>query len=331
MNYVENHFEEVVRKIFTKAGYTVSNDIAHAKYEFDFLAEKDKTAYGIEVKMQPRSYHEIVPTMEYIIRMTTKAAKNRNLSPVIVFNGIIAKTVKDELERNYHELIIVDISNLIAAVPPHTELRTELLAAIPYSIDEIKPQESDALPSWIQHGAHEESLIKELENCVPGKAGFRDFEKICTDILKATFNDQLTLWKEQKTSNNNLYRFDLLCRIKDSHNSTFWNIVERNFFSKYVVFEYKNHRSQIKQEQIYTTEKYLYSKALRTVAIVVSQHGADANAQWAAKGAFRESGKLILLIDAKDLEIMLKMKLEGDDPSELFLEKLDNLLMELEK
>lgn len=55
------------------------------------------------------------------------------------------------------------------------------------------------------------------------------------------------------------------------------------------------------------------------------------NAQRVEKEAFREPGKLILLIDAKELEIMLKMKLEGEDPSKLFLEKLDNLLMELEK
>lgn len=36
------------------------------------------------------------------------------------------------------------------------------------------------------------------------------------------------------------------------------------------------------------------------------------NAQRVEKEAFREPGKLILLIDAKELEIMLKMKLEGE-------------------
>ena len=39
------------------------------------------------------------------------------------------------------------------------------------------------------------------------------------------------------------------------------------------------------------TEKYLYEKSLRKVAIIVSRKGADTNAKKAARGSLRESGK----------------------------------------
>lgn len=141
----------------------------------------------------------------------------------------------------------------------------------------------------------------------------------------------MALWREQQRSNKDLYRFDLLCRIKDGNQKTFWSILERYFNSKYVVFECKNYTEPITQKEIYTTEKYLYSKALRSVGILISAHGYDENACWAAKGCLRENGKLILLLETRGLIEMSKMKLDQENPSNYLLEKLDDLLMNLEK
>ena len=145
------------------------------------------------------------------------------------------------------------------------------------------------------------------------------------------FADDLTLWREQKHSNNGLYRFDLLCRIKNGDQNTFWSIVERYFQSKYVIFEFKNYSRNITQKEVYTTEKYLYSKALRCVAIIITSKGMDKHAEWAAKGVLRETGKLILIFEKQDVIKMCEMKMKDEDPSEYLLDKLDGLLMELEK
>ena len=98
-----------------------------------------------------------------------------------------------------------------------------------------------------------------------------------------------------------------------------------------MVFEFKNYNNPITQKEIYTTEKYLYSKALRSVGIVISAHGYDENAFWAAKGCLRENGKLIMLLETEDLIEMNKMKVDQEDPSNYLLDKLDELLLELEK
>lgn len=128
-----------------------------------------------------------------------------------------------------------------------------------------------------------------------------------------------------------MYRFDLLCRIKDGNQKTFWSILERYFNSKYVIFEFKNYNEPITQKEIYTTERYLYAKALRSVAIIVSANGYEENAYWATKGSLRENGKLIMLFDSGDLIAMNKMKMEQEDPANYLLDKLDNLLLDLEK
>ena len=159
----------------------------------------------------------------------------------------------------------------------------------------------------------------------------RKYEVICRKLLENIFSEDLTLWKEQEKSNKKLYRFDLLCRIKDGNQKTFWSIIEKYFKSKYVIFEFKNYGEPVTQKEIYTTEKYLYAKALRRVEIIISQNGYDENATWAAKGCLRENGKLLVLLTTDDLIKMNNMKENQDDPAEFLLEKLDNILMELEK
>lgn len=119
--------------------------------------------------------------------------------------------------------------------------------------------------------------------------------------------------------------------IKDGNQKTFWSILERYFNSKYVIFEFKNYNEPITQKEIYTTERYLYAKALRSVAIIVSANGYEENAYWATKGSLRENGKLIMLFDSGDLIAMNKMKMEQEDPANYLLDKLDNLLLDLEK
>ena len=152
-----------------------------------------------------------------------------------------------------------------------------------------------------------------------------------SETIAECFFDDLALWKEQQNANGELHRFDLLCRIKDGNQKTFWTILERYFNSKYIVFEFKNYNDAVTQKEIYTTEKYLYSKALRSVGIMIAANGYEENARWAAKGCLRENGKLILLLETKDLIEMNRLKEEQEEPSDYLQNKLDELLLELEK
>ena len=107
--------------------------------------------------------------------------------------------------------------------------------------------------------------------------------------------------------------------------------MEQYFKSKYIIFEFKNYSKKITQLEVYKTERYLYSKALRSVAIIIAPNGYQRNAMWAAKGCLREKGKLILLFTKEDLIQMIRLKKEENDPSEYLLQKLDDLLFDLEK
>ena len=106
----------------------------------------------------------------------------------------------------------------------------------------------------------------------------------------------------------------------------------KKIVKKTYIILYKNYKEKITQREIYTTEKYLYKKALRSVAIIVSREGASRNALLAAKGCLRENGKLILCLSDKDLNELIHIKEKGEQPTAEFFEAmLDDILIHLEK
>jgi hypothetical protein len=98
-----------------------------------------------------------------------------------------------------------------------------------------------------------------------------------------------------------------------------------------VLFEFKNYSKPITQDQIFTTERYLYLRGLRSVGFIVARNGGSKKAVAASKGALRENGKLLMILDNTDLKIMLDMKDAGLSASDHLSDKLDDFLITLSR
>lgn len=153
------------------------------------------------------------------------------------------------------------------------------------------------------------------------------------DILAGQiFSPLPTVLPSHEKQNADLYRFDLYCKINPDADHDFFHMLTDFYKTKYLIFEFKNYAGKITQKEIYTTEKYLYEKALRQVAILISRNGPDANAVTALKGSLREHGKLILCLSDDDLINLIDMKEKNERPTaEYFGDLLDDLLLHLEK
>lgn len=171
-------------------------------------------------------------------------------------------------------------------------------------------------------------LATKLRGTAPGKAGWKDFEDLCEDAFKLLFGKHITSWNRQNRTDDGLNRMDLIGRIQTSDES-FWSDVARDFRARYVVFEAKNYKGPIKQGQVLTTEKYLFTKALRSVAIVVARKGMSDSADKTARGSLREQGKLILTISLPELCSLLEGLDHGESPENLLFSKLDQMLMSI--
>lgn len=261
---------------------------------------------------------------------------NREGTRVLAVANKVSAEIKTKFWKTFH-VHIWDVANLLWLFGSYDEIKKEFIAQLGYAVEAIKPippasklfpkappAPKESAPDW----------AGQLAKIEPGKDHAANYEKFCVEILKSTLNEYLTLWKTQKRSNNGLYRFDLCCKIKlgVARDIDFFDTIQQYFNTKYIVFEFKNNEKPITQKEIYTTEKYLYEKALRKVAVIVAREGMDEHAEQAARGCLRESGKLILCLSAKDLLRMADLKERGDqEPVDVLGSKLDDLLLDLEK
>jgi hypothetical protein len=173
------------------------------------------------------------------------------------------------------------------------------------------------------------ALISALRSVRGGKKGAPDLEKHGLAAVQYIFEDDFANWSRQKVTDSGISRYDAIARIASNHDV--WKSIATSFRSWFVVFEFKNYAGKISQGQIYTTEKYLFHGGMRSVAFIVSSRGADKNGLAAARGAVRESGKLIVNLSVDEVCEMIEMKDRGDDPNSFLFERLDNMLMRLER
>lgn len=254
-------------------------------------------------------------------------------TPILVLANEVFPTQKEQCLKKYG-VHIWDIANLLWLFAYFPDIKTEFIASLDFSIDHIQPVAP--IPAFMQNVLEQKSekpdWKKELLRIIPGNDQFSQYEHVCTEILKYVLGDCLTLWATQEKSNGGLYRFDLCCKIKNDAKQDFFDTIRHYFNTKYIVFEFKNYTDKITQKEIYTTEKYLYEKALRKVAIIISRSGADDHALQAVRGSLRENGKLIICLSDNSLLEMIDIKDHGEqEPAEFLGAILDDLLVHLEK
>ena len=331
-------FEQFITKLFEKHNFTTNipkkSDFETENFKiytpYDFKAEINEVTYVVEVKYYRLNYintNGLYASVEKLVHY--RDILGASVEPVVV----ISSQASPELRKKFKNcnVKLLDISNLLYIVEKIPDLKQELLTLLDYSVNEIVSQEPEIDFTYVVQESQNigEQLKETILNWKSISSG--EYENLCEDTLKFLFDDELALWRRQKTSNRGLYRFDLLCKIKDGDVSGLWNTIFQCFNTKYIIFEFKNYKKKITQKEVYTTEKYLYLKALRGVAFIISAKGPDENAQIAMRGVLKENGKLIISIDNKELIKMIDIKLDGGVPADYLYDKFDNMLIELDK
>lgn len=342
--YLNRKFEKLVAKIFEHNGFKVN--IPKKESGYDLFVSLENTIAFVEIKFY-RSKHPKLDLLKQAYRRLLSQKNNENTKLILVVSSYVTPSLKNEIFKE-SGVIIWDAKTLFALAYDYSvlyyELESILIRVYNRNVDDLSSVDSIFKNSIISSFKSSESKVKQkasinkgeilckaLNNLEPGKKDAYNFEKKCIQILKYLFenNSDLTLWKTQPTSDDELHRYDLLCRIISAQENNFWTELANDFHTRYVLFEFKNYTNQIKQGQIYTTEKYLFLTALRTVCFIITRNGADNNAFKAAKGALKEVGKLIVILTAKDICDMLKLKDNGDEPSEILRLKIDEMLIKL--
>ena len=343
-----NRFEKFVGSLLSQSG--VRMEPAGTK-GFDFVGVSDKgTRAAIEAKLYPSASISLALLRSAAEAVAYAAGENGIPKSILVTNASVPAGIRQELQSTLG-VLVYDYGIISGLAFDHLDLAEEWEqivgltrvfrsdygqesraaneATSPSNDIDAPPQLRFSRAQLQPPSIKGESLAAQIEKIGCGRPGAREFEKRCIEALEYVFSEDLTSWLPQSASDNGLNRYDLIARI--SSEEDFWQCLVRDFRARYVIFEFKNYCEQITQKEIYTTEKYLYPAAMRAAAIIISRKGADENALSAARGALRESGKLILNFSVPDLRAMLEKRDRGESGTEVLVQRLDEMLTKIER
>ena len=331
-------FEYLVCRILEEYGFAMQRHTPRGAQGFDFDAVLDNENWAIEVK-----YYRSSRAQPHLIEAAAARVANRAdgipSRGMLVVSCLLQQPMLLALEKKFG-ITLIDRTSLEAMVAEKPMLNEELQALIGSSVSQLfendgkKPDDSIRRKNYSRAAPTPPEDTRGTELCasmrtIPlGKSGWQAYERICADILKYLFPNDLYGWYKQKRTDDGLNRYDLICRIRPTTETDFWKFLIEHLNSRYVVFEFKNYRGKISQGQILTTEKYLLERGLRRVAIIFSRKGAAKDAVKMTQGAMREQGKLMIVVDDRLLCEMLHMRENGKDPSDLLFELTDNFFCE---
>ena len=311
--------EEWTANLFRALGYNVRSNVVAAGVEIDLVVCKDELSHPVEVKLRRFGKLGLNDVREAAARLGTVTATNAYASPILVVFGRVSAQALQWAQTQFHARIW-DLEVLREKAQSFPALRREL--------DEIAGSEDEKPTQSAASEGEGAKLVARLEAHLRSNTlTSTDYELLCQEVFVHLFDPDLYGFQRQTTTTDGGNRYDFICRIRPGN--PFWDAIRHDFRTRAVLFECKNYEAPIGPDQIYSTERYLFSGALRTVCLLISRLSPSDGALRASQGAMREASKLILLLSNEDLIAMIKLKDTPDGPESYLDEKIWNFIVSL--
>ncbi len=231
--------EQVVRNLCVEPYINSEGDVQMKNWEnmarFKQLFEKYLTYKGVSFQsdewvFMTRMYSDskeiaTLKRLQSYSRLVGKAVSDQKKDLPLQNICVVANLVSDETKRKYEEAklgYVWDIRNVLWLFEDYPELKNELISILNYSVENIEPERPEPFifeeSSQMENTDPEsvaDSYIAQLKVLETGSAAFKKYEELCVSILKYILGEYLTLWEQQKTTEEDLYRFDMCCKIKN--------------------------------------------------------------------------------------------------------------------
>jgi len=178
-----------------------------------------------------------------------------------------------------------------------------------YPENELEPLNT---PAELPRKASESKLVSKLEQCEPGRKDWDKYQDVCKEILTYCLVPPLFEPIEQSKTKDGLHIRDIIFNIPYEL-SGFWNV----YLIKYgyaLVVECKNYKEPLKENQLRISSKYVGVSKLSTLGLILSRKGLQKSGVTAQENVWKEDKKMILCMNDEQLQKMLELKHEGDEP-----------------
>ncbi|MFN5515239.1 MAG: hypothetical protein ACK5CA_10935 [Cyanobacteriota bacterium] len=173
-------------------------------------------------------------------------------------------------------------------------------------------------------------LVNRLDNCPAGEGGWREFEDLCTEVLKFLFVPPLVKPIIQPQTHSGTNRRDIVFPNRNFDQRHGWGLLLRELEARMVLFEFKNYRTtDIGHEEVIQTSNYL-TEPMGRLAIMICSKPPNKGAHIQRNTIYSRYRKVILFMTKKDLKEMLFIKERGEDPCDLIIDLVERFYLQHE-
>lgn len=173
-------------------------------------------------------------------------------------------------------------------------------------------------------------LIKKLDACVPGSAGWSAFEDTCIAILEFLFVPPLTRPVIQPRTLSGTNRRDAVLPNRNFGQDNNWGMLLRELNARMILFEFKNYDlTEIGHEEVIQTDNYL-TEPMGRLAVMICNKRPNNGAHIQRNTLYSRHGKVILFLTNDHLKEMLFIKERGEDPSDLIVDLVEKFYLQHE-
>lgn len=336
-------FEDLIAEVLLNLKFNVNRRVDKPVRSIDIEASKSKLKLGVEVRYYSTDSLSFTQLSRAVLFTLEMARVEKFEYVLLVVSGIVSRYDKTRVLKenglyiwDYTDIVYLSFNNPVISNKLSSLLSNSLQSERVEGVNVYEVEKFSGPFDKLKKISHQHIELRTAgsEYCEKIKAinagpkNWRKFELACRDILKYIFSGDLFGWYEQNISFAGLTRMDLIASIQSDHRV--WRDLSMHFNTKYILFEFKNYKDPIKQNDVYITEKYLHRLALRSIGFIISREGLDDRVEATIHGILRESGKLVVYLTVDDLCRMARMRDTGEDYNSFLDDKITKLLISVD-
>jgi hypothetical protein len=170
-------------------------------------------------------------------------------------------------------------------------------------------------------------LIERLTHCPPGQQHWREFERVCVEILTGAFVPPLKPPREQARTWNGLERRDALFSLRGVGGG--WQELRQEFEANFLLCEFKNYSDPVGKDEVNQTRNYL-KRTIGRIGVMFSRKGVDDSARRMRNSIYAEEQKVILFFEDRHLIELLQLRAANQDPLDLIQDAIEEFYISYE-
>lgn len=311
-------FENLIFDLLNREGFNVQKTPPTRDGGYDFVT-KTKNVLGLEEKIiiEAKFYKNHKISIDVLRRLIGVAVIENVNKVLLITNSELTNSSRNFLAHSTSNIIVWEGHELIRKLFSFPDL-------VEKYFPKKTPIKKESLQLIDKELGNVQGLIKQLEECLEGKEGWKTYEDVCIDILSYLFVPPLGKPKIQSRRESGVDIRDAV--YPNRNNNENWKFIRDDYDAKYIVFEFKNYSndgSEVDKHVLLQIDDYL-KKNIGRFGIICSKKAPNRSGLEKRKDVFIENNKLILFVNNEDLKEMLLRKHKKMDPSDVIIDLIDD-------